>query len=71
MTQQMRFAEVLEAADHLSLEEQQELVAILNRRVALAARQRLMDEVEEARKDFAGGRCSPITTDELVREITE
>ena len=69
MTQQMLFGEVLEAADQLSLDEQHELIAILNRRVALASRQRLMEEVEEARKDFAEGRCVPATPDEIMREI--
>ena len=37
MTDVMRFGEVLEAADRLSYDEQQELVAILNRRLAHAA----------------------------------
>ena len=69
MTQRMRFDEVLEVADQLSLDEQQELIAILNRRVALASRQRLIDEVEEARKDFAEGRCVPATPAEIMREI--
>jgi energy-converting hydrogenase A subunit M len=69
MTQRMRFDEVLEVADQLSLDEQHELVAILNRRLAMASRQRLMDEVEEARKDFAEGRCVPATPAEIMREI--
>ena len=69
MSPVIRFDEVLDAADQLSLEEQQELIAILNRRVALASRQRLIAEVEEARKDFAEGRCVPATPDEIMREI--
>ena len=69
MTQRMRFDEVLEAADQLSLDEQRELVAILKRRLALASRQRLIAEVEEARKDFAEGRCVAATPDEIMREI--
>ena len=69
MTQPLRFGEVLDAADQLSPDEQRELIAILNRRLALAGRQWLVDEVEEARKDFAEGRCSPATPDEIMREI--
>ena len=69
MTQPLRFGEVLDAADQLSPDEQGELIAILNRRLALAGRQRLVDEVEEARKDFAEGRCLPATPDEIMREI--
>ena len=41
MTQVLAFGEVLEAADHLSSDEQEELIAILHRRLAQAARQRL------------------------------
>ncbi len=69
MTQVLPFAEVLEAADHLSQEEQEELIAILHRRLAQAARQRLTTEVQEARQEFAEGRCLPATPDELMREV--
>jgi hypothetical protein len=69
MSRVLPFAEVVEAADHLSLDEQEELIAILHRRLAQAARQRLAAEIREARQEFAEGRCSPTTPDELVREI--
>ena len=65
----MRFGEVLDAADQLSPNKQRELIAILNRRLALAGRQRLVDEVEEALEDFAEGRCLPATPDEIMRDI--
>jgi hypothetical protein len=67
----MPFGEVLEAADHLSPDEQQQLIDILNRRLAEAARKRLAAEVEEARQEFAQGRCVPATPDELMREIMQ
>ena len=69
MTHVLPFGEVLEAADHLSLEEQEELIAILHRRLAQAARERLAAEIQEARQEFAAGRCSRATPDELMREI--
>ena len=69
MTNNLQFADVVEAADHLSLDEQQELIAILHRRLAQAARQRLAGEIQEARREFAEGRCVPATADELMREI--
>ena len=69
MTQLTPFGEVLEAADRLTLDEQEELIAILHRRLAQAARQRLVADVQEARREFAEGRCSPATPDELMREI--
>jgi len=67
----MPFGEVLEAADRLSQDEQRELIAILNRRLAQAARKRLAAEVQEARQEFAEGRCLPATAHELMREITK
>jgi hypothetical protein len=69
MTHRLPFGEVLEAADHLSPEEQEELIAILRRRLARAARERLTAEIQEARQEFAEGRCLPATSDELMREI--
>jgi hypothetical protein len=69
MTRILAFGEVLEAADQLSAEEQEELIAILHRRLAQAARQRLAAEVQEARQEFAQGRCVPATPQELMREI--
>ncbi len=69
MTQAPAFAEVLEAADHLSQDEQEELIAILRRRLAQAERQRIIADVQEARRDFAAGRCSPATPEEIMREI--
>lgn len=69
MSQVLPFGEVLEAADRLSPDEQEELIAILHRRLAQAARQRLAAEVREARQEFAEGRCSPATPEELMREI--
>lgn len=69
MPQSIPFGEVLEAADRLSLEEQQELAAILNRRLAEAARHQVAAEVQESRQEFAEGRCIPVAPDELMREI--
>jgi uncharacterized protein YciW len=71
MTHVLPFGEVLEAADHLSQDEQEELIAILHRRLAQAARQRLAAEVQEARKEFAEGHCLPVTPDEIMREISK
>ena len=65
----MPFGEVLEAADQLSPEEQEELIAILHRRLAQAARHRLAAEIREARQEFAESRCSPVTPTELIHKI--
>lgn len=69
MKQALPFAEVVEAADRLTHDEQEELVAILHRRLAQAARDRIAAEVREAREEFANGSCLPATPEELMREI--
>lgn len=71
MARGLPFGEVLEAADHLSQDEQEELIAILHRRLAQAARQRLSAEIQEARKEFAERRCVPMTPETLMREISK
>jgi DNA-binding TFAR19-related protein (PDSD5 family) len=69
MTHVLPFGEVLDAADQLTQDEQEELIAILHRRLAHAARQRLITDVQAARQEFAEGRCSPAAPDDLMREI--
>jgi hypothetical protein len=69
MSRIMPFGEVLEAADQLSQEDQQALIAILHRRLAQAGRQRLAAEVQAARQEFPEGGCRPANPDELMREI--
>lgn len=69
MDRVLPFHKVLEAADHLSQDEQEELIAILYRRLAQAARQRLAGEIKEARQEYTEGQGSPATPDELMGEI--
>ena len=69
MIPSMPFGEVLEAANQLTPEDQQALIAILHRRLTQMGRQQLVAEVQEARKEFDSGQCRPATPDELMREI--
>lgn len=69
MANVLQFGEVLEAADHLSQDEQEQLIDILHRRLAEASRQRLVAEIQESRQEFAEGRCLPTPPSELMREI--
>jgi hypothetical protein len=71
MSNNLPFADVLEAADHLSLDEQQELIAILNHRLAEAGRQRLATDIADARKEYVTGGCQPRTPADLLGEILE
>ena len=70
MTPTLLFGEVLEAADHLSVDEKEKLIDILRRRMAEQGRKRVLAEVQEASQEFAAGTCRRATPDELMREIT-
>jgi ribose 1,5-bisphosphokinase PhnN len=68
MSQQIGFADVLEAAEQLDADAQAELVAVLSRRLAERGRERVAAVVAQARREFAAGQCQPTTAAELVRE---
>jgi hypothetical protein len=65
------FGEVLESADALSLDEQESLVSILQRRLREQRRDELVKAVEEARAEFKRGRCRPATVNEILKKIRE
>jgi hypothetical protein len=69
MEQTIPFGDVLDAIDRLSLDEQETLMDIVQRRIAERGRKMLAAEIQEARQEFAEGRCRPATADELMKEI--
>ena len=68
MSQVLAFGDVLEAADQLSAEDQQELIAILQRRLADARRQQILADIQESRLEYEAGLCKPMTPDQIIRE---
>jgi hypothetical protein len=63
------FASTLDLADKLSLDEQEELSALLQRRVAEKRRVELIAAVKEARDDFAGGKVKAATPSAIMKMI--
>ena len=63
------FAKLLNSADELPLEEQEELVETLSRRVAEQRRAEVIAAVKEARAEFARGRCKPATPSAILKKI--
>lgn len=53
------FNDILEAAEHLSLEEKKILLEILQRRFREQRREAIAREIAAARREFAAGECSP------------
>jgi hypothetical protein len=69
MSSTSQFDEVLDAAERLPIDAQEELVSILRKRLAAHGRQRILADILESRRDFEEGKCRPMTPDEIMREI--
>jgi len=65
----MVFSEVVDAADHLSPEEQIALVEILQHRLTEYRRQVLQQEVMKSRQAFQAGETQPASVQEIMDEI--
>ncbi len=63
------FGQVLEGADGLSPEEQENLVSILQRRLREQRRAELVKAVKEARAQFKAGKCRPASPAEIMKKI--
>ena len=65
----LAFGEVLEAADSLSLDEQETLIDILQRRMIQQRRAELVQDIQSARKEFQSGHCQPATPSQIMKDI--
>ena len=63
------FTKILEAADQLLLEEQEDLIHILQNRLRDHRRSELIRDVQEAQQEFALGQCKPVTPEQLMEEL--
>ena len=63
------FADILETADRLSLQDQEELLRILKNRIRAQKRAILVKAVQEAQQEFEQGNCQPATPEQLMEEI--
>ena len=71
MEKLMLFGEVLDAVDRLSLDDQEDMLDVLNRRIIERRREAMLQDIREAQKEFSEGGCRPTTVDELMKEILE
>lgn len=64
-----KFAQVLDSADALAVEEQESLVEVLQRRLAERRRAELVEAVKAARREFKAGKCKPATPAQILKRI--
>ncbi|MBI5475613.1 MAG: hypothetical protein HY964_02620 [Ignavibacteriales bacterium] len=69
MNHTISFNEILEEAERLSLEEQETLLEILNRRIMNRRRSELAKDIQDAQSEFREGKTRTATPDELMNEI--
>jgi len=69
MQQRQPFSEVLEAIDALSLEEQEVLLDIVERRINERTRRQLAGDIQQARTEFAQGQCQATSVESLRADI--
>ncbi len=66
---QSTFSDLIEAAEQLPIEEQEDLVHILKNRLRDRRRAELIKDVAEAQQEFAQGECKPLTPEQIMEEI--
>lgn len=63
------FSDVVDAADGLSLDEQETLIEILRRRIAKRNRESLVRDVAESRAEFQSGATRPSSVSDIMGEV--
>ncbi|HXI71030.1 MAG TPA: hypothetical protein VNN22_11810 [Verrucomicrobiae bacterium] len=64
-----KFAQVLDSADGLAIEEQESLVEVLQHRLAEHRRAELVEAVKSARREFKEGHLRPATPAQIFKRI--
>ncbi len=65
----MTFSDIVDAADDLSVDEQETLVGILQRRIAKRNRDALVRDVAEARGEFQTGQARVSSVGDIMDEV--
>ena len=63
------FSDVVDAADDLSVDEQEALVELLRRRIAKRNRDTLIRDVAEARAEFRSGQTRASSVSDIMDEV--
>jgi hypothetical protein len=63
------FAQVVELTDELSLDEKENLLDIVQRRLAEGRRAEIVDSVNHARQEHKAGRCRPASPKDIMKKI--
>ena len=63
------FAQTLDVIESLPVEEQEDVLEILQRRLVERRRVELIATVKQSRKEFAAGKCKPASVTAIMRQV--
>lgn len=63
------FQEALDIVESLPLQQQEELTDIIRRRNIERRREQLVQDIKEARAEYARGECSQGSVEDLMKEL--
>ncbi len=63
------FAQTLDAIESLPVDEQEDVLDVLQRRLAERRRAELIATVKQSRKEFDAGKCKPATVAAIMRQV--
>lgn len=69
MAKEISFDELLEAVDHLSLDDQESFIDVVRHRMAEHRRQEISTLISSARKEYQQGKLSPESAQDIMRAI--
>jgi hypothetical protein len=64
-----KFAEALACVENLPFEDQEALVEVVNKRIAVARRKEILQEIADARRDYSAGKVKRGSSADLMREL--
>ncbi len=69
MSQTIQFGQILEMIDHLSLDEQDDLINIIRHRQIEKRREEIADNIVQARQDYQQGKVFRGNVDDIIAEL--
>ncbi len=69
MSQTIQFGQILEMIDHLSLDEQDDLINIIRHRQIEKRREEIAQNITQARQDYQQGKVFRGNVDDIIAEL--
>jgi len=63
------FAHTLDVIESLTVDEQEDVLEVMQRRLAERRRAELIATVKQSRKEFAAGKCKPASVAAIMRQV--